>query len=114
MLSYKGFLGSADFDDNAETFFGTVVNANVIMSFRGASVADLKASFHDLIDTYLEDCGRENVAPEKPLSGKITVRVPPVLHRRVAIKAAERKESMNQYIEELMTRDTADLESIVD
>jgi predicted HicB family RNase H-like nuclease len=55
MLSYKGFVGSADYDDNAEVFFGTVVNANTIVSFRGASMGELKASFHDLVDSYLED-----------------------------------------------------------
>lgn len=110
MLSYKGFLGSTDYDDNAEVFFGTVVNANTIMSFRGASVEELKASFRDLVDSYLEDCAAEGVEAEKPFSGKITVRISPLLHRRVAIKAATRKESMNQYLEELLERDTADLE----
>jgi predicted HicB family RNase H-like nuclease len=109
MLSYKGFLGSADYDDNAEVFFGTVVNANTIMSFRGASMDELKTSFHDVVDSYLEDCERECVAPEKPFSRKITVRVSPVLHRRVAIRAASHKESMNQYLEDLIERDTADL-----
>jgi predicted HicB family RNase H-like nuclease len=111
MLSYKGFLGSTDYDDNAEVFFGTLVNANTIMSFRGASVEELKSSFRDLVDSYLEDCEREGVVPEKRFSGKITVRISPLLHRRVAIKAASNKESMNQYLEELMTRDTVDLEA---
>jgi predicted HicB family RNase H-like nuclease len=109
MLSYKGFLGSADYDDDAEVFFGTVVNANTIMSFRGASVEELKSSFHDLVDTYLEDCKREGSEPERPFSGKITVRVSPLLHRRIAVKAATHKESMNSYLEGLIERDTADL-----
>jgi predicted HicB family RNase H-like nuclease len=61
------------------------------MSFRGAAVAELKTSFHNVIGSYLEDCVREGIAPEEPFSGKITVRVSPVLHRRVAIKAAAHK-----------------------
>jgi predicted HicB family RNase H-like nuclease len=109
-ISHKGFLGSTDYDDNAETFFGTVVNANIIMSFRGSSVDELKRSFHDAVDTYIDDCEREGRIPEKPFSGKITLRVSPLIHRRIAIKAAEHKESMNQYIEELIVRETADLE----
>jgi predicted HicB family RNase H-like nuclease len=52
---------------------------------------------------------REGLDPEKPFSGKITIRLPPLLHRRVAIKAASRKESMNQYLEDLITQDTASL-----
>jgi predicted HicB family RNase H-like nuclease len=111
MLSYKGFLGSADYDDDAEVFYGTLLNANVIMSFRGASVKELKTSFRDVVDSYLEDCKREGVEPEKPFSGKITVRVSPLLHSRIAVKAAARKESMNRYLEELLERDTADLDA---
>ena len=109
MLTYKGFLGFTDFDENADVFFGNVINANTIMSFRGSSVEDLKTSFHDVVDSYLNDCEREGIIPEKPFSGKITVRVSPALHRKVAIKAAEHKESMNQYLEELIVNDTADL-----
>jgi predicted HicB family RNase H-like nuclease len=108
MLSYKGFIGSTDYDDEAEVFYGTVINGNTIMSFRGSSVGELKDSFRDVVDSYLEDCEREGVEPEKPFSGKITVRVSPLLHRRIAIKAAARKESMNRYLEELLERDTAD------
>ncbi|HCM25768.1 MAG: hypothetical protein A2Z99_02480 [Treponema sp. GWB1_62_6] len=110
MFSYKGFIAEVDYDDNAETFYGSVVNANTIMSFRGTEVAELKASFADVVDSYLGDCERDGIDPEKPFSGKITVRLTPVLHRKVAIKAAARKESMNQYLEDLIARDTADIE----
>jgi len=44
MLNYKGFIGSVEYDDSAETFYGTVVNANTVMSFRGRSVDELKTS----------------------------------------------------------------------
>jgi Uncharacterized protein encoded in hypervariable junctions of pilus gene clusters len=109
MLSYKGFLGSTDYDDEAEVFYGTVINANTIMSFRGSSVDELKASFRDIVDSYLEDCARDGIEPEKPFSGKITVRISPLLHKRIALKAAAKKESMNSYLEELLERDTADI-----
>lgn len=109
MLSYKGFIAEVDYDDNAEVFFGTVVNVNTIMSFRGTSVSELKESLADVVDSYIEDCEREGKVPEKPFSGKITVRVSPTTHRRIAIKAASRRESMNQYIEELVERDTSDM-----
>ena len=49
MLSYRGFLGSTDYYDDDEVFYGTVVNASTIMSFRGASVDELKSSFRDIV-----------------------------------------------------------------
>jgi predicted HicB family RNase H-like nuclease len=72
-LKYKVFLVSTDYDDSADVFYGTVLNARKIMSFRGVAAEDLKASFHDVVDTHLEDCERERIGPEKPLSGKVTV-----------------------------------------
>ena len=113
MFSHKGFIAEVDYDDNAEVFFGTVINVHTVMSFRGASVSELKTSFVDVVDTYLDDCRREGLDPEKPFSGKITVRLSPVLHRRVALKAASRKESMNQYLEELIAHDTADVDASI-
>jgi predicted HicB family RNase H-like nuclease len=109
MLTYKGYIGKVDYDDDAETFFGIVVNANVLVSFRGRTVKELKKSFHDVVDSYLEDCKAEGLAPEKPYNGTITVRVDPAIHRRVAIKASARKESMNKYVERLLEKDTEDL-----
>ncbi|GAB6276130.1 MAG: type II toxin-antitoxin system HicB family antitoxin [Rectinema sp.] len=111
MLNYKGFIGSVEYDDSAETFYGTVVNANAVMSFRGRSVGELKTSFHDVVDTYLDDCAVRGVDPEKPYNGKITLRVPPELHRRLAARAASRRTSMNNYLESILERDveTADI-----
>ncbi len=37
----------------------------------------------------------------------------PVLRRRIAIKAAAKKESMNQYLEELIEKDTKDVEAAI-
>jgi predicted HicB family RNase H-like nuclease len=66
--------------------------------------------FADVVETFLADSHRDGSDPEKPFSGKITVRVPPVLHRRVAIKAAALKESMNKYFEDSMVCDTLGIE----
>ena len=109
MLTYRGYIGRIDFDEDAHTFFGTVVNANVLASFRGSSVEELEQSFHDVVDSYLEDCKEKGVSPEKPYNGTITVRVSPEVHRRVAIKASMCKESMNKYVERLLEKDTDDL-----
>ncbi len=112
MLEYNGFIGEVDFDENARTFYGKVVNANVLISFRGQTVDELEKSFRDVIETYLEDCRQEGREPEKPYSGKITLRVEPAVHKRVAIKAASCKESMNEYLRRLIERDTADLAEV--
>lgn len=110
MLSYKGYIGSVDFDDNADTFFGTVINSTAIISFRGSNVTDLRTSFHDCVDAYLDACAENGTPPEKPFNGKFSVRVSPELHRRLAIKAAMSHKSMNSYIEDLIETECADIQ----
>lgn len=107
MISYKGYSAEVDYDEDAEVFYGTVNNINAIMAFRGSSVAELKQSFADVVETYLEECRRTGMQPEKPFSGKITLRVTPELHRKLAIKAASARESMNRYIEDLILQNVA-------
>jgi predicted HicB family RNase H-like nuclease len=109
MLTYKGYMGRVDFDEGARTFFGTVINANVLIAFRGSTVTQLERSFHDVVDTYLDECRLGDKSPEKPYSGKLTLRVKPGVHRRVALKAAACGESMNEFVEKVLERETAEL-----
>jgi predicted HicB family RNase H-like nuclease len=97
-----------NFDSHAEVFGGTVVNANVLMSFEGKNVAELRKSFRDVVDTYLADCKAAGRQPEKPYNGAIIIRVDPEIHRRVAMKAAASRKSMNKYVQSLLEKATED------
>lgn len=108
-MTYKGYSARVEFDDGAEVFCGTVTNANVLMSFRGKTVAELKKSFRDVVDTYLADCRAGGKSPEKPYNGTLIVRVEPAIHRRVALKAAASRKSMNKYIQSVLEKATEDL-----
>jgi predicted HicB family RNase H-like nuclease len=46
-------------------------------------VNELKTSFEDSIDDYLEFCEERGEEPDKPFSGKFVLRIDPVLHRRL-------------------------------
>lgn len=109
MITYKGYAGQVDFDANAGVFGGTVVNANVLMSFEGKNVAELRKSFRDVVDTYLADCKQAGRPPEKPYNGTIILCVDPEIHRRVVLKAAASRKSMNKYVESLLKEATKDL-----
>jgi predicted HicB family RNase H-like nuclease len=69
----------------------------------------MRKSFHDVVDTCLADCKAAGRLPEKPCNGTIIVCVDPAIHRRVAIKAAANKKSMNKYVRSLLEKATEDL-----
>jgi predicted HicB family RNase H-like nuclease len=104
MIEYKGYVGVVQYDSALETFHGTVVNTQDVISFYGSSVEELKEEMKNSVEAYLDFCEEQGKAPEKPYSGTMTVRTDPELHRRVAIAAARRRQSMNQFVQDALEK----------
>ena len=99
-MDYKGYIARVDFDDEAGTLHGEVINARDIITFQGASVRELKRAFRDSVDDYLEFCARRGEQPDKPYSGQFVTRIPPDLHRRLNIAASLSGKSLNAWVTE--------------
>src|SRR5260370_30400656 len=82
MMEYKGYVGQVEYLDEAEIFHGEVINTRDVITFQGATVAELKRAFHDSVEDYLAFCAARREEPEKPFSGQFVTRVSPDLHRR--------------------------------
>jgi predicted HicB family RNase H-like nuclease len=102
MMTYKGYTGVVKFDDEANVFFGEVVDLRDVITFEGRTVEELRQAFHDSVEDYLEFCASRGEKPEKPYSGKFLVRVPPRIHKRLAIKAAGRGVSLNTLVSQAL------------
>ena len=98
MISYRGYTGVFEYDEEHEFFAGHVINTRDGINFEGRSVSELKASMRRAVDDYLEFCEETGREPSKPYSGRLLVRIDPELHRRIASRAAHRRMSMNAYI----------------
>jgi predicted HicB family RNase H-like nuclease len=70
MMEYKGYIGKVEFDDEAATLHGEVINTRDVITFQGESVAELKKAFEDSVDDYLAFCEQRGEAPDEPLSGQ--------------------------------------------
>jgi predicted HicB family RNase H-like nuclease len=98
MMEYQGYLGKVEFDDEANLFHGQVVNIRDVVTFQGESVAQLRQSFRDSIDDYLEFCKERGEAPDKPFSGQFVARIPPDLHRQASTAASVAGQSLNAWL----------------
>ena len=98
MLTYKGYTGHVEFDEEAGLFHGEVLDTRDVVTFQGTSVEELIQAFHDSVDDYLEYCKERGEQPEKPFSGRLMLRVSPDLHRRVSVQATRAGKSLNQWI----------------
>lgn len=108
MLIHKGYIGHADFDDEAEIFCGEVLNTRDIITFQGESVAELKQAFIDSVEDYLAFCRENNEEPDKPFSGKFNVRLDPETHRNAAIAARKSGVSLNSWISAVVHKSLGD------
>jgi predicted HicB family RNase H-like nuclease len=100
MMEYKGYLGRVEYDDEAEVFHGEVINTRDVITFQGATVAELKKSFRDSVEDYLAFCSERGEEPEKPFSGQFVTRVSPDLHRRINLAARLAGKSLNAWVTE--------------
>ena len=104
MLKYKGFTGHAEYDDQARIFHGEVIETRDVITFQGTTVVEVERAFRDSIDDYLEFCGQRGEEPDKPFSGRLMVRLPTLLHRRLYAQARREGKSLNQLIAEKLSR----------
>jgi predicted HicB family RNase H-like nuclease len=99
MMTYLGYIGDVEYDDQAKVFHGEVVNTRDVITFQGTSVAELEQAFHTSVDDYVSWCEEEGIPPEKPYSGKFNLRLSPELHREIAIAAKRLDTSINAFVE---------------
>ncbi|MFI4955981.1 MAG: type II toxin-antitoxin system HicB family antitoxin [Gammaproteobacteria bacterium] len=97
MMKYKGYIGVAEFDDEADVFHGEVLLTQGVVTFQGRSVEELRQAFHDSVNDYLEFCKEKSIAPEKPFSGKFVLRLTPQEHRMAALAAKIEGKSLNSW-----------------
>ncbi len=100
MMNYKGYAGKAEYDDEAETFYGEVIGLRDVVTFKGSSVKELQKSFKESIDDYLTFCQRMGKAPDVPASGRLILRIPPELHSLAAVAAKSEGRSLNTWVAE--------------
>ena len=112
ILTHKDFLGSVHFNSRDEIFFGRIEGIDDLVTFEGASVKELKRSFQEAVEDYLELCAQAEKKPERSYRGSFNVRIPVTLHRKAKQTALALGVSLNQFIQkavedELVTMDKA-------
>ncbi|MBK1718603.1 type II toxin-antitoxin system HicB family antitoxin [Thiocystis violacea] len=98
-MTYKGYTARIDFDERDDIFWGKVLGLpdRVSITFHGDTVAELRRDFENAVDDYLSDCAEHGVAPTKPASGKLMLRVPPEIHGAALVAAQAAGLSLNQW-----------------
>jgi predicted HicB family RNase H-like nuclease len=109
MMEYKGYIGHVELDHEAEIFHGEIINTRDVITFQGKTVDELKSTFRDSVEDYLEYCTKLGQPPEKPFTGKFMLRIPPDLHRKIYVAAKQSGESINTWIKDQLEKRVEEL-----
>jgi predicted HicB family RNase H-like nuclease len=104
-MSYKGYSARVELDAEDRLFVGHLAGVRDIVGFHGASVDELETAFHEAVDDYLAACKKLGQAPNKPLSGRVMLRLPPEVHARASARAQVEGISFNQWVTRLLQRE---------
>ena len=104
VLTYKGYHGRFEYDEDADIFHGQVMNLTDVITFQGRSIDELKQALADSVEDYLGFCAEEGKTPEKPYSGRFNVRLNPEVHQRIALEAARNGVSLNNWVAGILAK----------
>ena len=105
-MTYKGYTARIEFDARDRIFFGRLAGIRDIITFHGETVDELEAAFKEAVDDYLATCAKLGDKPNKPYSGKLTLRVPPNVHAVIATAAETSGKSLNKWVADILDQAT--------
>ncbi|WP_119080943.1 type II toxin-antitoxin system HicB family antitoxin [Chitinophaga alhagiae] len=98
VLQYKDYRASVHYSAEDDVFFGKVLGIDDLVSFEGSSVRELKKSFREAVEDYIETCRQLGKEPGKTYKGSFNVRIPTDLHKEAALFAAVNNISLNDFV----------------
>lgn len=66
-MNYKGYIGSVEFSEEDNVFYGKAQGIHSLISYEGTNVNELASDFHSAVDEYLESCRQDGTKSEKQL-----------------------------------------------
>ena len=105
-MTYKGDSARIEFDAQDRIFCGRQAGIRDIITFHGETVDELEAAFKEAVDDYLATCAKLGDKPDKPYSGKLTLRIPPGIHAAIATAAETSGKSLNKWVADILDKAT--------
>ena len=98
-FNYKGYTGNVEYNEVDNCLYGKVEGlAKALITYQGKSIDELESDFKEAVDDYLEFCVSKGMEPQRPFSGKLSLRLTPELHYLVSDKAKRSGDSLNNFI----------------
>ncbi len=105
VLRFKDFIGSVHFSADDDCFFGKIEGIDDLVSFEGRDVDELKRSFREAVEDYVELCREAGKPLQRSCKGSFNVRMPAELHQKAARKSVLLGISLNQLVQRAIEKE---------
>lgn len=97
---YKELIGSVNYSNTDECFYGKIEGINDLVTFEASSVKELKKVFQQAVNDYIALCVEAGKEPYKSVKGSFNIRIEPKLHYHAIYTALKNGMSLNQFVAE--------------
>ena len=105
LLDYNDYYGSVNYSPEDRVFFGKIEFINDLVTFEATDVTTLEQVFKDAVDDYGDQCRKLNRLPQKSLTGRLSVKIEPELHKKARLMASHQHVSLNKLVENAISRE---------
>lgn len=105
-FKYKGYDGSIEVSIEDNCLHGKILFITDLVTYEASTIDELKREFESAVDDYLKTCEEEGIEAKRPFKGSFNVRIGKELHEKAAQKAASIGKTLNEYVKEIVQRDT--------
>ena len=103
MMTYKGYTGFTEKDDEAGIWFGRVIGIRDVITFKAETMEQARKEFEISVDDYLEFCQELNREPEPPFSGEVAFNTTPENYHNILFAAAKAGKSIDAWVDEVLS-----------
>jgi len=104
LMTVDGYSARIEYDPETDLFRGEILGLSGGADFYGANPDELRLEFKKSLNVFLEVCREQGIDPRKQYSGKFNLRIPPVLHEKLAMAAQAQGISLNSLAQEALEK----------
>lgn len=101
-MTYQGYAAKIEYSDEDKCLVGRIAGIQDVIGFHADNVTDLRLAFEDAVEDYLSYCSEQGREPQRPASGKISLRIQPEVHAAINVAAEVSGKSVNQWISDTL------------
>jgi len=105
-FNYKDYQGSVKVSVEDNCLHGKIEFITDLVTYEAETVEKLEKEFKIAVDDYIATCEQSGIEPKKPFKGSFNVRIGEELHAKAAKRASEIGKSLNDYIKDVVKKDT--------